>query len=53
MGAEGIGLLRTEHMFLGERRELVERLILAAEDGEREAALNALLPLQRGTSSGS
>ncbi|MEI2727610.1 MAG: putative PEP-binding protein [Candidatus Nanopelagicales bacterium] len=39
MGAEGIGLLRTEHMFLGERRELVERLILAAEDGEREAAL--------------
>lgn len=47
MGAEGIGLLRTEHMFLGERRELVERLILAAEDGEREAALKALLPLQR------
>ncbi|MET0492758.1 MAG: pyruvate, phosphate dikinase, partial [Actinoplanes sp.] len=29
-GAEGIGLCRTEHMFLGDRRELVERLILAA-----------------------
>ena len=28
-GAEGIGLCRTEHMFLGERRELVEHLILA------------------------
>ncbi len=28
-GAEGIGLTRTEHMFLGERRQLVERLILA------------------------
>jgi len=29
MGAEGIGLTLTEHMFLGERRTLVERLILA------------------------
>jgi pyruvate,orthophosphate dikinase len=46
-GAEGIGLCRTEHMFLGDRRELVERLILAATDAEREAALAALLPLQR------
>jgi pyruvate,orthophosphate dikinase len=34
-------------MFLGERRELVERLILADTDGEREDALKALLPLQR------
>jgi pyruvate,orthophosphate dikinase len=47
-GAEGIGLCRTEHMFLGERRELVERLILASTQDEREAALDALLPLQRG-----
>jgi len=47
MGAEGIGLLRTEHMFLGERKALVERLILADKDQEREAALQALLPLQR------
>ncbi|MGV1037430.1 MAG: pyruvate, phosphate dikinase [Candidatus Nanopelagicales bacterium] len=47
MGAEGIGLLRTEHMFLGERKALVERLILADEDTERKEALEALLPLQR------
>ncbi|MEJ3653186.1 pyruvate, phosphate dikinase [Actinomycetes bacterium KLBMP 9759] len=47
MGAEGIGLCRTEHMFLGERRVLIERLILAETDGEREAALAELLPLQR------
>jgi pyruvate, orthophosphate dikinase len=46
-GAEGIGLCRTEHMFLGDRRELVEQLILAANDAERDAALAALLPLQR------
>jgi pyruvate,orthophosphate dikinase len=46
-GAQGIGLCRTEHMFLGERRALVEKLILATGDGEREAALDALLPLQR------
>ena len=47
-GAEGIGLCRTEHMFLGERRKLVERLVLAGEDEvERNAALDALLPLQR------
>ncbi|MFI5731024.1 pyruvate, phosphate dikinase [Kribbella sp. NPDC051587] len=47
-GAEGIGLCRTEHMFLGERREAVERLILADDDAEREAALAELEPLQRG-----
>ena len=46
-GAEGIGLCRTEHMFLGDRRKHVERLILADGDEEREAALAALLPLQR------
>ncbi|MFG1678132.1 pyruvate, phosphate dikinase [Micromonospora sp. NPDC049282] len=46
-GAEGIGLCRTEHMFLGDRRELVERLILASGAREREDALAALLPLQR------
>ncbi|MEV6573082.1 pyruvate, phosphate dikinase [Streptomyces sp. NPDC051577] len=46
-GAQGIGLCRTEHMFLGERRELVERLILADTDGERDEALSALLPLQK------
>jgi pyruvate,orthophosphate dikinase len=46
-GAQGIGLCRTEHMFLGERRELVEALILAADEDARQAALDALLPLQR------
>ncbi len=46
-GAQGIGLCRTEHMFLGDRRELVERLIVAEDDDERQAALDALLPLQR------
>ncbi|HTV99935.1 MAG TPA: putative PEP-binding protein, partial [Streptosporangiaceae bacterium] len=46
-GAEGIGLCRTEHMFLGERRRHVERLILAEGEGEQKAALDALLPLQR------
>jgi len=46
-GAQGIGLCRTEHMFLGERREMVERLILAHGDEERDAALGELLPLQK------
>ncbi|MEI7031333.1 pyruvate, phosphate dikinase [Streptomyces pratensis] len=46
-GAQGIGLCRTEHMFLGERREMVEKLILADTDDERESALATLLPLQR------
>ncbi|MCX5396911.1 pyruvate, phosphate dikinase [Streptomyces sp. NBC_00102] len=46
-GAQGIGLCRTEHMFLGERRVLVEKLVLADTDAEREAALAELLPLQK------
>ncbi|MCM3264181.1 pyruvate, phosphate dikinase [Streptomyces thermoviolaceus] len=46
-GAQGIGLCRTEHMFLGDRRELVERLILADTEEERDASLKALLPLQK------
>ncbi|MFF5081645.1 pyruvate, phosphate dikinase [Actinoplanes sp. NPDC000266] len=46
-GARGIGLCRTEHMFLGDRRPLVERLILARTDAERNDALSALQPLQR------
>jgi pyruvate,orthophosphate dikinase len=45
-GAQGIGLVRTEHMFLGERRQLVEHLILAETDEEREQALAALETLQ-------
>ena len=47
-GAQGVGLCRTEHMFLGERKQFVQNLILAASDDEREAALAALLPLQKG-----
>src|SRR5580692_6232027 len=47
-GAGGVGLVRTEHMFLGERRQLVEDLILAEDEEGRQAALDALEPLQRG-----
>jgi pyruvate,orthophosphate dikinase len=47
-GAGGVGLVRTEHMFLGERRQLVEDLILASSEDERQHALDALEPLQRG-----
>jgi pyruvate,orthophosphate dikinase len=48
LGAQGVGLCRTEHMFLGERRVLIERLILADSSAARAAALEALSPLQRG-----
>ena len=47
MGAAGIGLCRTEHMFLGDRRVLIERVILADNPSERTEALDALQPLQR------
>ena len=46
-GAHGIGLCRTEHMFLGPRRTIVERVILARDENGRRAALAELLPLQR------
>ena len=47
-GAKGIGLCRTEHMFFGEGRiPIVQRMILADDEGARRAALNELLPLQR------
>ena len=46
MGAQGIGLLRTEHMFLGEHKKYVEKLIIANSALEQQAALEALLPLQ-------
>jgi len=46
MGAQGIGLLRTEHMFLGEHKKYVEKLIIASSEDEQQAALAALLPLQ-------
>ncbi|HYY17335.1 MAG TPA: pyruvate, phosphate dikinase, partial [Streptosporangiaceae bacterium] len=47
-GAAGVGLTRTEHMFLGERRQLVEKLILAENEEQQQAALDDLEPLQRG-----
>ncbi|MFD8524251.1 pyruvate, phosphate dikinase [Streptomyces capillispiralis] len=46
-GAQGIGLCRTEHMFLGERRTLVEEMILARDAAGRDRVLDALLHLQR------
>ena len=48
-GAEGIGLCRTEHMFMAEDRlPIVRAMILAATEQERAAALARLLPLQQG-----
>jgi pyruvate,orthophosphate dikinase len=47
-GAQGIGLCRTEHMFFGpERHEKMVRVILADDEQERRASLDALLPLQQ------
>ena len=47
-GAEGIGLCRTEHMFLGEERVgAVRQMIFAETDDEEQAAYDVLLPLQR------
>ncbi|MGH7339617.1 MAG: putative PEP-binding protein, partial [Candidatus Rokuibacteriota bacterium] len=48
LGAEGIGLCRTEHMFFAEERlPVVVRMILATTEEERKAALKELLPFQR------
>ncbi len=47
LGAAGIGLCRTEHMFLGERKAAVQRMILAGSDEKREEALAELLEWQR------
>ena len=48
-GAQGIGLCRTEHMFFEqERLPVVQRMILAKTDADRDQALAELLPLQRG-----
>lgn len=48
LGAEGIGLTRTEHMFFGGNRiTSIRKMILANNLREREAALDELLPMQR------
>lgn len=47
-GAEGLGLVRTEHMFFEtERLPIVQKMIMAANTTERAEALAALLPMQR------
>ncbi len=49
LGAEGIGLCRTEHMFFGGSRIIsMRKMILANNLIERKAALDELLPMQRG-----
>lgn len=49
LGAEGIGLCRTEHMFFGGNRIMsVRKMILANNMVERKKALDELLPMQRG-----
>jgi pyruvate, orthophosphate dikinase len=48
-GAQGIGLCRTEHMFMAEDRlPLVRAMIMASDGEERRKALDRLLPLQQG-----
>ncbi|MBP7997696.1 MAG: pyruvate, phosphate dikinase [Chloroflexi bacterium] len=52
-GAQGIGLCRTEHMFFEtERLPVVQKMILAKTDADRQEALDKLLPLQRGDFAG-
>ena len=49
LGAEGIGLCRTEHMFFEEERiPAIRRMILSETVEQREEALNALIPFQKG-----
>ena len=49
LGAEGIGLCRTEHMFFDEERiPAIRKMILSDTVEEREKALNALIPFQKG-----
>ena len=48
LGAEGVGLCRTEHMFLGPRRAFVERLVLAENEDVQRGVIAEMEPLQRG-----
>jgi pyruvate, orthophosphate dikinase len=48
LGAQGIGLCRTEHMFNAEERlPVVREMIMAGNEEERRAALERLLPMQQ------
>jgi len=46
LGAEGVGLCRTEHMFLGERQPLMAAVIMADDAHARAEAIEQLRPLQ-------
>ena len=46
LGAQGIGLCRTEHMFLGERRIFVERVVLAENESDQNVVIAEMQPLQ-------
>lgn len=48
-GAQGIGLVRTEHMFFeGDRIKAVREMIVSKNEEQRRKALSKLLPMQRG-----
>lgn len=47
-GAQGIGLCRTEHMFLGERKQIIQTFILNDDEAIREKACDDLLKAQTG-----
>ena len=47
-GAEGIGLCRTEHMFLGDRKQIIQTFILNEDPAVREKAVGELLAAQTG-----
>ena len=47
LGAQGVGLCRTEHMFLGPRRSYIERVVLAENEDMQRAVIAEMEPLQR------
>lgn len=47
LGAQGIGLCRTEHMFMGERLPVVQAVLNAADPAGRESALDELVAVQQ------
>ena len=47
-GAQGIGLCRTEHMFLGDRKQIIQTFILNEDEAVREKAVSDLLAAQTG-----
>lgn len=46
-GAEGVGLARTEYLFMGDRAEYVQDIVLAEDEEERKEVLEELIPLQK------